>query len=82
VNIENKKLQMICYPTHMLWWNPKAKKKYKTKKKKKKDVVMEKLVIVTQTMVGREFHDEEAQSPRTWWRRLLSLLHEIIKIKR
>jgi hypothetical protein len=39
---------------------PKAKKKYKTKKEKYKDVIVEKLVITTQTMVGEEFHDEEA----------------------
>jgi hypothetical protein len=39
---------------------PKAKKKYKTKKEKEKDVAVEELVIVTQAMVGGEFHDEEA----------------------
>jgi hypothetical protein len=41
---------------------PKAKKKYKTKKEKEKDITMEHLVIVAQTMVGGEFHDEEAHS--------------------
>ncbi len=41
---------------------PKAKKKYKTKKEKEKDITMEKLVVMVQTMVNDEFHDEEAQS--------------------
>lgn len=34
---EGKRPRMICYPAHMLWWNPKAKKKYKIKKGKEKD---------------------------------------------
>jgi hypothetical protein len=55
---------MIRYPTHMLRWNPKAKKKYKTKKGKEKDVAMEELIIATQTMIGKELRDEEARRPR------------------
>ncbi len=41
---------------------PKAKKKYKTKKEKEKDIVVEEKVIVAQTMVGGEFHDEKAHN--------------------
>jgi hypothetical protein len=51
---------------------PKAKKKYKTKKEKEKDVVMEKLVIAAQTMVGNKLCDEEAQS-------LKDLVEEAVK---
>ncbi len=40
---------------------PKAKKKYKTKKEKK-DIMVEELMITNQTMVGKEFFDEKAQS--------------------
>jgi hypothetical protein len=43
---EGKRPRMIHYPSHMLWWNPKAKKKYKTKKGNEKDVAVEELVIV------------------------------------
>ncbi len=43
---------------------PKAKKKYNTKKENEKDAVMEKLIVLGQTMVGEELHDEEAQSIR------------------
>jgi hypothetical protein len=39
---------------------PKANKEYKTKKEKEKYIVVEELVIATQTMVGGEFCDEEA----------------------
>lgn len=41
---------------------PKAKNKYKTKKKNEKNVIMEKLVIITQTMAGGKHHDEKAWS--------------------
>ncbi len=41
---------------------PKAKKKHKTKREKEKDDAMKKLMIGVQTMVGKEFLDEEAQS--------------------
>jgi hypothetical protein len=39
---------------------PKAKKKYKTRKEK--DTTMEKLVMVSHTMVGEKLHDEKAQN--------------------
>jgi hypothetical protein len=55
---------MIHYPTHMLWLNPKPKRKYKTKKEKGKDVLTEELAMVTQTTVGEELCDEEVQSLR------------------
>ncbi len=45
--------------THVMV-EPKAKNKYKTKKKNEKNVIMEKLVIITQTMAGGKHHDEKA----------------------
>jgi hypothetical protein len=49
-------------PITMAMVEPKAKKKHKTKREKEKDDAMKKLMIGVQTMVGKEFLDEEAQS--------------------
>lgn len=54
-------MDKLLLNTHVVV-EPKAKKKYKTKKEKDKDVVVQELIIVAQTMVGEELHDEEAQS--------------------
>ncbi len=55
---------MVCCPTTHVVVEPKSKMKYKTKKEKdkEKEFVMEELVIVAQTLVGGELHDEKAQS--------------------
>ncbi len=60
VNIWKQMASNDLLPNTHAMVEPKAKKKYKTKKEKEKDVAVEELVIVTQAMVGGEFHDEEA----------------------
>ncbi len=60
-------------PSTMVVMEPKVKKKYKTKKEKEKDIIMEELMVVVETMVGDELHDEKVQS-------LKDLVEEVTKL--
>jgi hypothetical protein len=59
-------------PNTMAVMEPNTKKKYKTKKEKKKDAIVKELMVIVQTMVGDEHHDEKTQS-------LKDLVEEVMK---
>ncbi len=61
---------------------PKATNKYQTKKEKEKDTVVEELMIVAQTMVGEELHDEEAQTLKEYMEEAAKPAPQITKKKK